>query len=71
MLRDLAVFRSATPRNEAAIFEASLNCEIEPGAISGGLTTTHDLFGAREAPASVPRALAQPAPHTLPDHHPL
>jgi hypothetical protein len=27
------------------MFEASLNCEIEPGAIRGGLTTTEDLFG--------------------------
>jgi hypothetical protein len=37
MLRDLAVFRPATLRNEPAMFEVSLICEIEVGAIRGAL----------------------------------
>jgi hypothetical protein len=44
MLRDFSVFRSAASGTNA-MFEASLNCEIESGAIRGGLTTTQDLFG--------------------------
>ena len=35
--RDSAVFRSPSPRKEPAMFEANLNCEIEPGTIRTGL----------------------------------
>jgi hypothetical protein len=44
MLRDFSVFRSAGSGTNA-MFQASLNCEIESGAIRGGLTTTQDLLG--------------------------
>jgi hypothetical protein len=52
------------------MFEASLNCEIEPGAISGRLTTTHDLFRGHEKPRLVslalwPSRLRIPCPTTI------
>jgi len=36
-----AIFRSAPPRNEAAVFEADFDCEIQSGAIRARLAATN------------------------------
>ena len=41
--RNFAIFRSASPWNEPAMFETDLNCEIESGAICTRLATADDL----------------------------